>query len=716
MEFAEVHMDAMRHWAHRACLSVLLLLCGVTAEAQTCGLLTNAGFESNFTGWSTSGPASIVTDVHSGTKAARVGPAQGGVNRSGTFAVTAGQSLTFTVWAKISGNPSWAGVGLDFLNAAGSEISEINTQITATAWSQRSTTRTVPTGAVNARVWTWKSGSSGNLFLDDFCVSLAGGADTQAPSVPAGLASATITQTSFQLRWNAATDNVGVTGYEVFRGGSSIGTTTGTSFNVPNLAPATTYAMRVRARDAAGNWSAQSATLNVTTQAAPTTFDVTINKSQRHQTIDGFGFFGAQNTWWSSSASLWSDAWGDQVISDLGISIWRNEHYPPSDNLNQQDANWAKQRPVVQGLKRKADQYGVNLKFIFTVWSPPASMKVQVDDNTRLIGTPHPFGTKQGGALDPTRYADYAAWMGTGIDQYRAEGIEPYAVSPQNEPFFVQGFNSCWYKQEWYPEMLIGSMSILKANYPNVRIFGSEGMLEMEAADNNWQWFYHKQILDSPAARANIDILAVHGYSDGVAPTSGSTLGHLWQSHKTHFADPMQKKQWMTETSGYEDAWIGSPGAFALGLDIMSALNNGNVAGWVWWQGSENPGASGVGEFALMNGLVKGKKYYASKQFYRYIRPGAVRVGATSTNSNVFVSAFEHVGNATHTIVIANTSTSAQNVTLGGSGLPSSFTIYRTSSSENAVDAGTYATGTTLALPARSLTTLQAGGTPLAGS
>ena len=76
----------------------------------------------------------------------------------------------------------------------------------------------------------------------------------------------------------------------------------------------------------------------------------------------------------------------------------------------------------------------------------------------------------------------------------------------------------------------------MKANYPNVKIFGSEGMLEMEAADNNWPWFYHKQILDSPQARNNIDILAVHGYSDGVAPTSGSTLGHLWSSHKSHFA------------------------------------------------------------------------------------------------------------------------------------------------------------------------------------
>jgi glucuronoarabinoxylan endo-1,4-beta-xylanase len=691
---------------------LIFLFAPGVALAQTCGSVSNAGFEGDLTGWVANGPVTLVTDVHSGARAARIGTAQGGVNSAGTFTVSAGQSLTFRFWGKVTGGPAWAGVGLDFLDAAGAELAEINTQVTGGTWSERTTTRAVPAGATRARIWSWKSGSAGYLFLDDFCVTVA---DTQAPSVPTGLSATSVGANAFTLRWNAATDNVAVTGYQVFRNGTAAGSPASTSQSITGLAPATAYAMRVRARDAAGNWSAQSAALNVTTAAAPATHDVTIDKSRRFQTMDGFGFFGAQNTWWSSAASLWSDAWGDQVISDLGITIWRNEHYPPSDNLNTQDANWAKQRPVVEGLKRKADQYGVNLKFIFTVWSPPASMKVRVTNNTRDIGVPHPFGTKQGGALDPTKYGEFVAWMGQGIDNYRAVGIDPYAVSPQNEPFFVQGFNSCWYKQEWYPEMLSGAMSLLKANYPGVRIFGSEGMLEMEAADNNWPWFYHKQILDSAAARANIDILAVHGYSDGVAPTSGSTLGHLWQSHKQHFADPMNKKQWMTETSGYADAWGGSPGALALGLDIMSALNNGNVAGWVWWQGSENPGSTGgVGEFALMNGAVKGKKYYVSKQFYRYIRPGAVRIGATSTNASIFVSAFEHAGAGTHTIVVANTSTSAQTVTLGGAGLPPTFTIYRTSASENAVNAGEYPTGAPLTAPARSITTLQAGGTPLA--
>src|SRR5688572_27572124 len=113
-------------------------------------------------------------------------------------------------------------------------------------------------------LWTY-----GNVNNQKWIVTLISQPDSQAPSVPSGLASSSVTSTSFTLSWTASTDNVGVTGYEVFRGGVSIGTPTTTSFNVTGLSASTTYAMTVRARDAAGNWSAQSAALNVTTSAGP---------------------------------------------------------------------------------------------------------------------------------------------------------------------------------------------------------------------------------------------------------------------------------------------------------------------------------------------------------------------------------------------------------------------------------------------------------------
>jgi subtilisin family serine protease len=89
--------------------------------------------------------------------------------------------------------------------------------------------------------------------------------DTEAPTTPTSLVSSSITQTSFTLAWNAATDNVGVTGYDVYQNGSSIGSVTGTSANITGLTASTTYAMTVKAKDAAGNVSATSSTLNVTT-------------------------------------------------------------------------------------------------------------------------------------------------------------------------------------------------------------------------------------------------------------------------------------------------------------------------------------------------------------------------------------------------------------------------------------------------------------------
>jgi hypothetical protein len=92
--------------------------------------------------------------------------------------------------------------------------------------------------------------------------------DTVAPSVPLGLASAVKTATTASLAWQASTDNVGVTGYDVYRGATLAGSTTTTSFTDTGLTASTAYAYAVRAEDAAGNVSAASTALSVTTSPA----------------------------------------------------------------------------------------------------------------------------------------------------------------------------------------------------------------------------------------------------------------------------------------------------------------------------------------------------------------------------------------------------------------------------------------------------------------
>lgn len=91
--------------------------------------------------------------------------------------------------------------------------------------------------------------------------------DILPPTAPANLISSLITQTSFTLSWTASTDNVGVTGYDVYQNAIKINSSniTSTSYNLSGLTAGTLYTYYVVAKDAAGNTSLASISLNVTT-------------------------------------------------------------------------------------------------------------------------------------------------------------------------------------------------------------------------------------------------------------------------------------------------------------------------------------------------------------------------------------------------------------------------------------------------------------------
>src|SRR5437016_3814208 len=105
--------------------------------------------------------------------------------------------------------------------------------------------------------------------------------DTTPPSVPTGLTASAVSSSQINLSWAASSDNVGVSGYRVYRGGTQIATTSATSFTNTGLAPSTTYSYTVAAYDAAGNVSAQSSPASATTPAPPDTTppSVTINQA-----------------------------------------------------------------------------------------------------------------------------------------------------------------------------------------------------------------------------------------------------------------------------------------------------------------------------------------------------------------------------------------------------------------------------------------------------
>ena len=92
--------------------------------------------------------------------------------------------------------------------------------------------------------------------------------DTTAPTVPGNLATTGATTTSISVSWSASTDNVGVTGYGLYRGGTSTGSTTSTSASFTGLTCGTAYTLAVDAYDAAGNRSGKSS-ITASTSACP---------------------------------------------------------------------------------------------------------------------------------------------------------------------------------------------------------------------------------------------------------------------------------------------------------------------------------------------------------------------------------------------------------------------------------------------------------------
>jgi hypothetical protein len=108
-----------------------------------------------------------------------------------------------------------------------------------------------------------------DVAFDNVVADTAFIADSAAPSAPPNLHTTSVASTAIALAWGASSDDVGVTGYRIFRNGSatpiaSVGATT-TSYSNTGLTPGTTYSYTVKAVDAVGNVSAASATATATT-------------------------------------------------------------------------------------------------------------------------------------------------------------------------------------------------------------------------------------------------------------------------------------------------------------------------------------------------------------------------------------------------------------------------------------------------------------------
>lgn len=181
-----------------------------------------------------------------------------------TQAPTAPSGLTASGITQNSVNLSWT-ASTDNVGVVAYDVYQGSTLIQSVAVTSASVTglsaSTSYTFSVKARDAAGNVSPSSNVLN----VTTLAPPDTQAPTAPTDLTASGITQTAVNLSWTASTDNVGVTGYDVYQGSAVVQTVTSTSAAVVGLTPNTSYTFSVRAKDAAGNVSPSSNLVNITT-------------------------------------------------------------------------------------------------------------------------------------------------------------------------------------------------------------------------------------------------------------------------------------------------------------------------------------------------------------------------------------------------------------------------------------------------------------------
>ncbi len=408
---------------------------------------------------------------------------------------------------------------------------------------------------------------------------------------------------------------------------------------------------------------------------------VAINTNTQYQTITALGAAlspdGMMNDY--TTANFYNE-----VVNDLGASGVRFAIIPSfekaNDNSDPNTFDWSRFDPnslapmmtVLQAMKAR----GVNT-FLGTVWSPPWWMKTN-------------FSQTMGGMVRPDMYSEFAEYLAAAVIVAKSNfGIDISAISPQNEPYFNEPYNSAVYTPDQLREVIRAIGTKFTAENLSTKIVGVD---DLNFGNSRVNWTYDS-ILSDPTV--NNDLYAITGH----------TYGADWGSFGQRIA-LYNKPFWQTETSGESNNFAG---AMAAADNLYYGLTLANASAYFYWQFSSSDPSQG-----LMTNGVPNQKFYTLKQFYRFIRPGMQRVDVQSPDPLLKVTSFRDPTTGVLTIVAMNENTTDQNVSfsLSGSNLPTLFKQYRTSATENAVQLGNLTSSggmLSLSIPAQSIVTLYSG-------
>ncbi|MDZ7725349.1 MAG: T9SS type A sorting domain-containing protein [candidate division KSB1 bacterium] len=403
------------------------------------------------------------------------------------------------------------------------------------------------------------------------------------------------------------------------------------------------------------------------------------------QEIRGFGTFqfeGQQN-------------YIDWYTEDLGASAVRtglisNQIEPVNDN-NDPDVlnlNAFDKSAFDFDYYRELQARGVET-FILTSWSPPAWMKRNLSVAYGYASAPHYAATDN--VLEPYYYDEFAESLVAAVESFRDEaGVHIDAVGPQNEPAFTEPYASAVFDPTHYTRL----MRVVGARFAREGLATQLYMPEQVFTQSHYSMQeYVNSIKNSSTADRVTGIIATHGYGEsGVNAAQPSYAGwqDLWQQSQSC---AYEKELWMTETYPEYKDWNS---ALSLAGAIHGALVYGNVSLWTLWNI----------EGTLMDKNEPTASFYTSKNYYKYIRPGARRARIVDDHDDILASGFIHPDTKQQTIVIINKGSEPLSIRLTGGRHAETYDTWTTAEHLNFEYRGITSGNGSVALPARSVTTL----------
>ena len=406
---------------------------------------------------------------------------------------------------------------------------------------------------------------------------------------------------------------------------------------------------------------------------APTT--ITLNPAEQYQTMDGFGAAITGSTCYNLLLMKPADrhAFLTETFSDkdgfgfsyirisIGCSDFSLSEYTCCDTKGIENfALQSEEKDYILPILKEILAINPSIKVIAAPWTCPKWMKVKsLTDRT-------PLDSWTNGQLNPDYYQDYATYFVKWIQAFKAEGIDIYAVTPQNEPLNRGNSASLymeWEEQRDFVKTALGPQ--MKAAGLSTKIYAFDHNYNYDNIES--QKNYPGKIYEDAAASKYLAGAAYHNY--------GGNREELLNIHQAY----PEKELLFTETS--IGTWNSGRDLSKRLMEDMEEVALGTINNWckgviVWnlmLDNDRGPNREGgcqtcYGAVDINNSdyktIIRNSHYYIIAHLSSVVKPGAVRIATTGyTDNGITCSAFENT-DGTYAFVLINNNEKSKKITV----------------------------------------------------